>query len=284
VSDLVPQPPVGSRPVPVAGAGQPVTDFQTQVPSFADDTVLSAALAKGDVTVNASPPDTGPGLIASLLVGFGPVLLLIAAFVWLWRRAASMIGAGPLSAFTRSRARRPGGESPASFADVAGIDDAKDELAEIVDYLRRPERYRRLGGRVPRGVLLSGAPGTGKTLLARAVAGEAGVPFFSSAMVARWGMSPELGPVALPAGELAGAVPAAATTVSESTHRAIDREVRRIVLAAREAALRLLRQERGRLDGLADALLAQETLDQDAAYSAAGLEPPGRPPAFRLVA
>jgi len=549
------------KPVRVPGASQSMTDFQTQVPSFADDTVLSADLAEGNVTVNASPPDNGPGLLVSLLVGFGPVLLLIAAFVWLSRRASSLMGAGPLAAFSRSRARRVEGEAThTTFADVAGIDDAKDELAEIVDYLRRPERYRRLGGRVPRGVLLSGAPGTGKTLLARAVAGEARVPFFSMSasefvemivgvgasrvrdlfeqakaaapaivfideldaigrariagglpggndereqtlnqiltemdgfepgtgvvvlaatnraevldhallrpgrfdrrvavqppdiagrrqilevhtrslplaadvdlealaaatpgmvgadlanlaneaallatrrdherveqrdftdalervvlgaerklvlspadrrrtayheaghalagmltpgadpvrkvsiiprghalgvthaapdgdrfnyderallarirvaiagraaeevvfgdrttgaesdllqltevahgMVARWGMSTELGPIALPAYEPPGAIGAPATAVSESTHRAIDREVHRIVAAAREDALQLLRDERPRLDQLAAALLEHETLDQDAAYRAAGLEPPTRP-------
>jgi cell division protease FtsH len=168
------------KPAHVPSTSQPVTDFQTQVPSFADDTALSADLAKGNVTVNATPPDNGPGLLASLLVGFGPVVLLIGAFVWLSRRAGSLMGGGPLSAFTRAKARRVEGEAThTTFADVAGIDDAKDELAEIVDYLRRPGYYQRLGGRVPRGVLLSGAPGTGKTLLARAVAGEARVPFFS---------------------------------------------------------------------------------------------------------
>src|SRR5207237_2722777 len=81
--------------------------------------------------------------------------------------------------FGRSRARRvEAAEQPVTFKDVAGIDEAKEELSEIVDFLKNPEKYVRLGGRIPRGVLLSGAPGTGKTLLARAVAGEAGVPFF----------------------------------------------------------------------------------------------------------
>jgi cell division protease FtsH len=556
------------KPVKVPGTPDSVTDFETQVPSFADDTALSADLAEGNVTVNAREPDNGPGLLVSLLVGFGPVLLLIAAFVWLSRRASSLMGGGPLNAFTRSRARRVEREAThTTFADVAGIDDAKDELAEIVDYLRRPERYRRLGGRVPRGVLLSGAPGTGKTLLARAVAGEARVPFFSMsasefvemivgvgasrvrdlfeqakaaapaivfideldaigrariagafpggndereqtlnqiltemdgfepgvgvvvlaatnraevldpallrpgrfdrriavqppdsagrrqildvhtrslslgpdvdlaalasatpgmvgadlanlaneaallatrrdherieqrdftdalervilgaerkvvlspedkrrtayheaghalvgmltpgadpvrkisiiprghalgvthaapdadrfnyderellalirvaiggraaeeivfgdrttgaesdiqqltqvahAMIARWGMSDELGPVALPDPEQPGALAVAAPVVSESTHRDVDREVRRIVAGAREDAVRLLRQERPRLDTLAAALLEHETLDQDAAYRAAGLEPPTRPVPYPVAA
>jgi cell division protease FtsH len=104
------------------------------------------------------------------------------------------------------------------------------------------------------------------------------------AMVARWGMSRELGPVALPGGEPAGTVPASTTAVSEATQDTIDCEVRRIVLEARADALRLLRSERARLDRLADALLEHETLDQDAAYTAAGLQPRGGAPAFQLAA
>ena len=114
------------KPIHVPGVSDPVSDFETQVPSFADDAALTAALEEGHVTVNASPPDNGPGLLVSLLVGFGPVLLLIAAFVWLSRRASSMMGGGALSAFTRARARRFERErTQTTFADVAGIDDAK---------------------------------------------------------------------------------------------------------------------------------------------------------------
>ena len=114
----------------------------------------------------------------TLLVGFGPTLLLIAAFVWISRRAAA--AGGGLFSLGRSRAKRYSEEQPkVTFDDVAGIDEAENELIEIVDFLKNPAKYQRLGGTVPKGVLLVGAPGTGKTLLARAIAGQAGVPFFS---------------------------------------------------------------------------------------------------------
>jgi cell division protease FtsH len=114
------------------------------------------------------------------LVGFGPTLLFLGLLFLLLRRAGGMQNA--LSSFGRSRARRyaPSGDR-VTFADVAGIEEAKSELSEVVDFLRHPEKYGRLGGRIPHGVLLAGPPGTGKTLLARAVAGEADVPFFSMA-------------------------------------------------------------------------------------------------------
>ena len=113
-----------------------------------------------------------------VLVGFGPTLLLIAAFVWLSRRAAT--AGGGLFGLGSSRAKRYSEEQPkVTFDDVAGIDEAENELVEIVDFLKNPTKYQRLGGTVPKGVLLIGAPGTGKTLLARAIAGQAGVPFFS---------------------------------------------------------------------------------------------------------
>src|SRR5204862_2225928 len=131
------------------------------------------------VVVNAQPLDTGAPWWQNLLFGFGPTLLFLGLLFWLMRRAQGGAG-GVLSAFGRSRARRfDPAAGRVTFADVAGIDEAKAELAEIVDFLKDPDKYRRLGGRIPRGALLSGAPGTGKTLLARAVAGEAHVPFFS---------------------------------------------------------------------------------------------------------
>ena len=128
--------------------------------------------------VNAEPLDTGPPWWQTLLIGFGPTLLLVGLLIFFLRRAGSAQSA--LGAFGRSRARRyePSGDR-VTFADVAGVEEAEAELVEVVDFLRRPDKYQRLGGRVPRGVLLVGPPGTGKTLLARAVAGEADVPFFS---------------------------------------------------------------------------------------------------------
>jgi cell division protease FtsH len=114
-----------------------------------------------------------------LLVSFGPTLLLIAGFVWLNRRAAAG-GGGGLFGLGKSRAKRYSEAQPTvTFDDVAGIDEAENELTESVDFLKYPAKYQRLDGSMPKGVLLVGAPGTGKTLLARAIAGQAGVPFFS---------------------------------------------------------------------------------------------------------
>jgi cell division protease FtsH len=158
-----------------------VTSFETEVPAFIDHTQITRLLNKQHVVVNAEPPDTGRSLLGTLLLGFLPTILLVAFFVWLARRQLGGGGGGVLGGFGRSRARRiqPGEQERVTFDDVAGIDEAEDELVEVVDFLKNPGRYTSLGARVPRGVLLYGPPGTGKTLLARAVAGEADAAFFS---------------------------------------------------------------------------------------------------------
>ncbi|TML23628.1 MAG: ATP-dependent zinc metalloprotease FtsH [Actinobacteria bacterium] len=159
---------------------KPTTRFRTEIPAFADNNALSRLLESKGVVVNAEPLDTGAPWWENVLLGFGPTILFVGLLFWLMRRAGNVQNV--LGSFGRSKARRyqPSGDR-VTFADVAGIDEAKAELTEVVDFLRNPEKYRRLGGRIPHGVLLSGPPGTGKTLLARAVAGEANVPFFSMA-------------------------------------------------------------------------------------------------------
>jgi cell division protease FtsH len=163
----------------VNGASAKATHFVTQRPAFADND-LEPLLEQHGVTINATPVTTGNSTLVTILLSFGPTILLVLGFLYLSRRMAAGPG-GPFG-LGQSRARLYNPERPSTtFNDVAGIDEAKQELQEVVDFLKRPEHYQRLGGTVPKGVLLVGAPGTGKTLLARAVAGEAGVPFFSVA-------------------------------------------------------------------------------------------------------
>jgi cell division protease FtsH len=148
--------------------------FETRRPVFADPGLERLLEEKGAVI---EAVDENRSSWFTLLVGFGPTMLLIAGFVWISRRATT---GGGLFSLGRSRAKRYIEESSkVTFDDVAGVDEAENELVEIVDFLKHPAKYQRLGGTAPKGVLLIGAPGTGKTLLARAIAGEAGVPFFS---------------------------------------------------------------------------------------------------------
>jgi cell division protease FtsH len=172
-----------TRKAVTAGSGQgSATKFSTQRPAFANDDLLGLLQAH-KVTIDALDPNPPTPFWQTLLLSFGPVLLLVLLFVYVSRRmAASARGGagGILGRFGQSGARLYNAEHPpTTFADVAGIDEVKAELLEVVDFLKEPAKYERLGGTVPKGVLLIGAPGTGKTLLARAVAGEAGVPFFS---------------------------------------------------------------------------------------------------------
>jgi cell division protease FtsH len=162
-------------------APRTASNFTTTLPSFIDPGLETFLIDHG-VQISAEPIEEGGSPWATFLLGFGPALLLIVFYVWLFRRAAQQGGGmGGLMGIGRSRARRYDQEkdTKVTFADVAGIDEAENELVEIVDFLRDPKKYTRLGGSAPKGVLLIGAPGTGKTLLAKAVAGEAGVPFFS---------------------------------------------------------------------------------------------------------
>jgi cell division protease FtsH len=162
---------------------KPSRDFATTLPSFVDP-ALEAFLIGNKVEISAKPIQEGGDPWLTVLFSFGPGLLFIGFWIWLFRRAAQQGGGlmgGGLMGIGKSKARRydQEGDAKVRFEDVAGIDEAENELVEIVDFLKDTKKYTRLGGTAPKGVLLVGAPGTGKTLLAKAVAGEAGVPFFS---------------------------------------------------------------------------------------------------------
>ena len=148
--------------------------FKTYAP---DDPDLINLLREQGVAIQAEP-DESNSFWMSILVSWGPILLLIAVWIFFMRQMQS--GGGKAMSFGKSRAKLLSeSQAKITFNDVAGIDEAKDELEEVVSFLKDPKKFSRLGGRIPKGVLLVGPPGTGKTLLGRAIAGEAGVPFFS---------------------------------------------------------------------------------------------------------
>ncbi|MBE0618476.1 MAG: ATP-dependent zinc metalloprotease FtsH [Proteobacteria bacterium] len=148
--------------------------FKTFTP---EDPDLVRTLRKGGVSIVAKPDRESPWYM-TILISWFPMLLLIG--VWIFFMRQMQAGGGKAMSFGKSRARLlTQDQQKVSFADVAGIDEAKEEVGEIVEFLRNPKKFTKLGGRIPKGVLLMGPPGTGKTLLAKAIAGEAGVPFFS---------------------------------------------------------------------------------------------------------
>ncbi|MGZ3617961.1 MAG: ATP-dependent metallopeptidase FtsH/Yme1/Tma family protein, partial [Ktedonobacteraceae bacterium] len=168
------------RPVTVTdtstGTSKTGTSFHfTQLPN--GDPNLTTLLNANHVSYTAKPPSDNNTLI-NVLINFLPWILVIGVFFFIARRATQ--GQQNIFSFGKSKAKVILEDKPSTtFADVAGVDEAKNDLVEVVDFLKTPTKFQRLGGKIPRGILLVGPPGTGKTLLARAVAGEAGVPFFS---------------------------------------------------------------------------------------------------------
>jgi cell division protease FtsH len=164
----------------IRGVREDGSRFSTYNP---DDTGLVGDLLDNNVNITAEPP-VQPSFFLQALIGWLPLLLLIGVYVYFMRRGMSGLGGGAsgISSFGRSRARKlEKDQAKVTFADVAGVEEAKADVSEFVEFLKAPDKFSVLGGRIPRGALMVGPPGTGKTLLAKAIAGEAGVPFFSIA-------------------------------------------------------------------------------------------------------
>lgn len=162
----------------IAGKTQSNKEFETYMPMV--DQYLLPDLLKNNVNVTGIPPER-PSLLMHIFINWFPILLIFGVLMFLMRQMqGGMGGRGGAMSFGRSRARLLGEDQvKVTFDDVAGVDEAKEEVKELVDFLRDPAKFQKVGGKIPRGVLLVGSPGTGKTLLAKAVAGEAKVPFFT---------------------------------------------------------------------------------------------------------
>ena len=167
-------------PPVVTGQLHDGSHFRTVVPLIGiTSSDLLKQLSKNGASVRQKPADNGFSLV-SLLINWLPIIIFVAVLIWFMRQMQSGGGGRGAMSFGRSRAKLQGEDQvKVNFTDVAGCDEAKDEVGELVEFLRDPSKFQKLGGKIPRGVLMVGPPGTGKTLLAKAIAGEAKVPFFS---------------------------------------------------------------------------------------------------------